>query len=191
MKFINCNIKCFVKECCIDDIDNLILDDSSLECFIDSFVSFNKIIIENSSLIFGSNKEVNLYSKNIVLNNSLLGFKSLNSSRIIFKYLDAVDSKINSSNSGISIQGIKNANLVNSVLGNTSYNNDITISGIKRDKMSVIYNNVSENDSMSYTSFIERYRGEIRGRYLSGSLSEFECNKILDDLDKFLLNNAS
>lgn len=188
MKFINCDIKCIVKENCIDDIDSLILDDSSIECNIDSFITFNKIILENSSLIFNSNSEVNLYTKNISLNSSLLGFKSPNNSRIAFKYLEAIDSKINSSNSGICIHGIKNTNLVNSILGNTNYNNDITLGKIQRDKMSVIYNNISDRDSMSYTGFIERYRAEVRGLYLSGKISEFECNKILDDLDKFLIS---
>jgi len=188
MKFINSDINCVVSGSCINDIDSIIIEDSSLECKIDSFVSFNKIIIESGSLLFSSNREVNLYSRNIVLNNSLLGFKSNNNSRIAFKYLEAVDSKINSSNSGLCIHGVKSANLVNSVLGNTMYNNDITISEIIRDKMSVIYNNVSEKDSMSYTSFIERYRGEVRSLYLSGKFSEFEYNNIIDDLDKFLVN---
>jgi len=188
MKFNNCNIGCFVKGSCLNDIDSIIIEDSSIECKIDSFVSFNKLIIDSGSLIFESNSDVNLYARNIVLNNGLLGFKSPNSSRIAFKYLESIDSKINSSNSGLCIHGVKSANLVNSVLGNTSYNNDITISDITRDKMSVIYNNVSERDSMSYTSFIERYRGELRGLYLGGKFSEFEYNKIIDDLDKFLIN---
>lgn len=188
MKFINCNIGCLIDGGCIDDIDSIIIEDSSLECRIDSFVTFNKLIIDSGSLIFEANREVNLYSRNIVLNSALLGFKSSNSSRVVFKYLEAVDSKINSSNSGLCIQGIKSANLVNSILGNNSYNNDITISDVTRDKMSVIYNNVSEKDSMSYASFIERYRGEVRGLYLGGKFSEFEYNKIIDDLDKFLAN---
>lgn len=188
MKFINCNIGCFVKDSCIDGIDSIVLEDSSLECRIDSFITFNKLILESSSLIFTSNREVNLYARNIVLNNSLLGFKSSNSSRVAFKYLEAVDSKINSSDSGVFIHGVKKANLVNSVLGNASYNNDITIADIDRDKMSVVYNNVSERDSMSYTGFIERYRGELRGLYLNGKFTEFEYNRIIDDLDKFLVN---
>lgn len=187
MKFENCNIECLVKGNYMDDIDNIIVDNSSIVCKIDSFVSFHKMIVDSGSLIFESNREVNLYARNILLNSAMLGFKSLNSSRVVFKYLEAVDSKINSSNSGISIYGVKKASLVNSVLGNTAYNNDITITCVDRDKSSVIYNNISERDSMSYTGFIERYRGEVRGMYLSGKLSEFEYNKILDDLDKFLL----
>lgn len=188
MKFINCNIECFVKGSCMDDIDSIVIEDSSVECRVDSFVNFNKLIIDSGSLIFNSKSNVNLYAKNIVLNSGLLGFKSYDSSRVVFKYLEAVDSKINCSNSGIYIHGVKRANLVNSILGNTAYNNDITINNIVRDKMSVIYNNVSERDSMSYVSFIERYRGEVRGLYLGGKFSEFEYNKIIDDLDKFLIS---
>ncbi len=186
MKFVNCNIECYVKGICLDDINSIILDNSSLECIDSSFVNFNKIIVDSGSLIFTSKKDVNLYAKNIALNSGVLGFKSPNNSRVIFKYLEAVDSKINSSSSGISVHGIKKTSLVNSIIGNTAYNNDVTISDIDRDKLSIIYNNVSERDSMSYTGFIERYRGEVRGLYLSGKISSFEYNKILDDLDKFL-----
>ncbi len=187
MNFIKCNIECNVKGSCFDDVHSIVIDNSSIQCKVHSFVTFHKITIDSGSLIFDSNREVNLYSRNILLNSGLLGFRTPNSSRVVFKYLEAVDSKINSSNSGISIYGVKKAILVNSILGNASYNNDITISDIERDKTSVIYNNVSERNSMSYTSFIERYRGEVRGMYLSGKFSEFEYNKILDDLDKFLL----
>jgi hypothetical protein len=191
MKFVNCNIECNVKSNCFDDINSIILDNPSISCKVHSFVTFDKIILEGSSLIFLSNRDVNLYAKNISLNSSMLGFSSANSSRIAFKYLDCIDSKINSSNNGIIIRGVKSTNLINSVIGNTNYNNDITINEINRDKLSVIYNNVSDKDSMSYSGFIERYRGEVRGMYLSGKFSEFEYNNIIDDLDKFLLNSKN
>ena len=116
----------------------------------------------------------------------MFGISTSNVSRIAFKYLDMVDSKINSSNNGICVHGVKEASLKNSIIGNIEYNNDITISTIDRDKLSIIYNNVSERESLNYSSFIERYRGELRGLYLSGTISEFEYNNIIDDLDNFL-----
>jgi len=188
MKFIKCDINCFTKSSCIDGIRGLILEDSSIVCNVYSFLDFDKIILDGSSFIFEADREVNLYARNITLTDSMLGFKTSDSSRVAFKYLEAIDSKINSSYSGIIIYGVKKANLVNSVIGNIDYNNDITIKDVERDKISVIYNNVSERDSLSYTGFVERYRGEVRGLYLSGKISEFECNRIIDDLDDFLLN---
>lgn len=189
MKFDHCNLNCNISSNCIDDIEVLMLEDSSINCKLDSFIKLHELALNDSSLVLDSKREINLYSSYITLENSLLGVITNSISRIAFKYLNMIDSKINSDNNGICIHGVKDANLQNSIIGNINFNNDITISNVDRDNLSVIYNNVSDKDSLSYTGFVERYRGELRSLYIAGNLTEYEYNCIINDLEDFLVND--